>query len=71
MIKNVMISKTDWGIGAIMKNIGKILLVIGVLVYVLYSVVNRFFFEIPDIAAYIIMVVGLVCILVGFLAMRK
>lgn len=54
-----------------MKNNGKIFLEIGVMVYVLYSVVNRFFFEIPDKAAYVIMATGLICILVGLLLNRR
>ncbi len=47
------------------------LVVIGNLIYVIYSLVDRFIVRIPDILAIPIMVIGIAMILGGFVKMRK
>jgi hypothetical protein len=44
---------------------------IGVLLYVLYSVVDRFVVEIPNAIAIPVMVLGIILIIGGFLMARK
>jgi prepilin signal peptidase PulO-like enzyme (type II secretory pathway) len=45
--------------------------IMGVLLYVLYSVVDRFLVKIPDVIAIPAMVVGLVFIVCGLVMERK
>ena len=48
-----------------MKGKVNILTTIGILVYVVYSLVDRFIIEIPDIVAIPIMLLGIIFILTG------
>lgn len=48
-----------------MKDFGNVLIIIGILIYVLYSVVDRFFYRVPNVVAYIVMGLGLLCLFIG------
>ena len=41
------------------------LLLIGLLLFVVYTITNRFFFTIPNVAAYPWMIISCICMLVG------
>lgn len=45
--------------------------VIGILIYILYSVIDRFIVRISNIIAIPIIVIGLLCIAIGFFIMKK
>lgn len=47
------------------------LIAIGNLIYVVYSLVDRFIVSIPDIVAIPMMIIGIAMILGGFVKMRK
>jgi predicted PurR-regulated permease PerM len=44
---------------------------IGILLYILYSAVDRFFWEIPDAIAIPVMILGIILIIGGFVMARK
>ena len=48
-----------------------ILTMLGVVVYVVYSLVNRFIVEIPDIVAIPVIILGIILILTGILKTLK
>lgn len=54
-----------------MKGKGSILTKVGLLIYVLYSLVDRFIVRIPDIIAIPIMILGIVMIVAGFIKTPK
>lgn len=54
-----------------MKGKVSILTMIGVLVYVVYSLVDRFIVEIPDIVAIPVIILGIILILTGILKTLK
>jgi len=45
--------------------------IIGVLIYLIYSSVDRFIVEIPDVVAIPLMIVGIVLIIVGVVKSRN
>lgn len=47
------------------------LIAIGNLIYLIYSLVDRFIVRIPDIVAIPIMIIGIAMIIGGFVKMRK
>lgn len=54
-----------------MKGKVSVLTMIGVLLYVVYSLIDRFIVEIPDIAAIPVIMVGTICILTGIVKTSK
>ncbi len=54
-----------------MKGKLSVLTTIGILVYVIYSLVDRFVIEIPDIVAIPVMMLGIVLILAGIVKTPK
>ena len=48
-----------------MKGKVSILIIIGVIVYVAYSLINRFVVEIPDIVGIPVIIIGIIFILTG------
>lgn len=54
-----------------MKGKISVLTTIGILVYVIYSLVDRFIIEIPDIVAIPVMILGIVLILTGIIKTPK
>jgi prepilin signal peptidase PulO-like enzyme (type II secretory pathway) len=54
-----------------MKGKASALTAIGSLIYVIYSLVDRFIIEIPDVVAIPIMILGIVLILTGIVKTRK
>ena len=47
------------------------LIAIGNLIYVVYSLIDRFIIRVPDIVAIPIMIIGIAMIIGGFVKMRK
>lgn len=54
-----------------MKGKVNMLTIIGVIVYVVYALINRFIFEIPDILAIPIIILGIIFILTGIVRTSK
>ena len=54
-----------------MKGKVSILTAIGILVYVVYSLVDRFIIEIPDIVAIPVIIIGIAFILIGIVKTPK
>lgn len=54
-----------------MKNSRNLFLTVGVLIFVIYSVTDRFFFDVSNVTAYIIMGLGLICLLTGYIIEKK
>ncbi|NLJ59549.1 MAG: hypothetical protein GX338_01220 [Firmicutes bacterium] len=54
-----------------MKGRVSVLTMIGILVYVIYSLVDRFVIQIPDIVAIPVMILGIILILAGIVKTPK
>ncbi len=54
-----------------MKGKVSVLTTIGVLLYVVYSLIDRFIVEIPDIVAIPVIIFGTICILTGIVKTSK